>query len=112
MSKVKIHGTYPFDELNAWERLGKISIEEAKKLTGVTEEYEPNCLWMNKGFVVIELREQDEHEGLSSIQAAIGERTGGVLSPRIEPGMRAVYQFDGAYYLIQRILPVPHRNVG
>ncbi len=109
--KVKIHGTYPFDEWDAnytraWKHIQELTKQEAAVMAKVPESPDGSH-WMNKGFIILELREQDEHEGVTTVQAAIGELMGGVLSPNVKPGMKAVYNHDGKYYLIERVLPHP-----
>jgi hypothetical protein len=124
---VKIHGTYPWDEMPKsdkdpmpWKSLRKISYQEAASLTKLPKELIKNCeaqadkrinhdvyLWLNKGFIVIDLLE-DKKDGDPGIVPDFGyaqaEVDGATLrSPKIKPGMKAVYLADGNYYLLERV---------
>lgn len=110
---LKVHGTYPFDEHDAnwnpaWRRIRFLKPEEAAKLLKYVGTEPLVNVFLNKGFIVLNLEKTTGDDGISPIQAAVGEMMGGALTPNIEPGMNAIYNHDGQFSLIKRILPRDH----
>jgi hypothetical protein len=102
MLDVKIHGTYPFDDLGAdhepcWKPVRPLSLEEAAELTKLElTTQEDEYLWLNKGYIVL-----DQEPTLTAATASLVENFAR-FSERIPAGARAVYLHDGNYQLIER----------
>jgi hypothetical protein len=95
---MKVHGTYPFDMHDKWNSLGRISHEEAAKLVNAPEEVrQQQYMWLNKGFIVLGL---PQDEGRTVI---IEDMYFNVEHQRIKKGMQAVYLHDGNYTLLERV---------
>lgn len=109
MTPMNVHGTYPYGESGCpWKKIRDLTFEEAADMVKTPKEDREEAkhcgLWINKGYVVLELMETG-NTGISSFQVGVLDSILEVRSLNIETGMRAVYLHDGRYSLLERMEP-------
>jgi hypothetical protein len=118
-TKIKIHGTYPFDAFGKWTTVKRnlplhevagllgieVSKEDLEKHDGGRKYLDGVYLWLNKGFVL--LKDMPEEAGVGEdgyLGVACMEMLGGSPSVKdIQVGDQAIYLHDGSYSLIKRV---------